>query len=217
MKMLMCLLVSFLLGLTIGYWIWGGLKRLAAEWESKYNKVADEKQELSVSLNETNTKLGSVNKELEVNVSGWKKCKTDLEARVIRIGELDGELSVAKKKIIELNTAATAAAGAATGAAVTTGVKSDGGSDSEEVKSLTLQLERCRARYQGLWEKNQTWSMRLAELEAKTGEVTEPTWLLKEANKGEKDDLKEIHGVGPVMETTMNKLGIFYFHQLAQM
>ena len=228
-KMFMCLLMAFLLGFLLGYLIWVALKKLVAEWESKYKKLSVERDELSVQFNETNTKLGSVSKELEVNKDGWAKSKTELSERTMRIGELDGELSVSKKKIVELDgqvsqgqskiselMAAVAAGGAAV--AGTAAVSSGGSSDSsEEVKSLTLQLERCRARYTHLSERTNSWSMRLAELEAKTGEVTEPTWLLKEANNGAKDDLKEIHGVGPKMEEIMNKLGIFYFSQLAQM
>lgn len=34
--------------------------------------------------------------------------------------------------------------------------------------------------------------------------------------KGEKDDLKKISGVGPVIEEKLNKLGIFHFWQVAQ-
>ena len=34
-------------------------------------------------------------------------------------------------------------------------------------------------------------------------------------NGGIKDDLKEISGIGPKIETTLNELGIFHFHQIA--
>lgn len=33
--------------------------------------------------------------------------------------------------------------------------------------------------------------------------------------KGEKDDLKRIYGIGPVLEKTLNKLGVYYFKQIA--
>lgn len=46
---------------------------------------------------------------------------------------------------------------------------------------------------------------------------TGPTGTLKfmDAPDGEKDDLKEISGVGPVLEGTLNGLGIYHFHQIA--
>jgi len=36
-----------------------------------------------------------------------------------------------------------------------------------------------------------------------------------DAPDGEKDDLKKISGVGPVLEKALNGLGIFHFHQVA--
>lgn len=45
-----------------------------------------------------------------------------------------------------------------------------------------------------------------------------PTGTLKfmDAPEGEKDDLKRISGVGPVLEETLNDLGIYHFHQIAK-
>jgi predicted flap endonuclease-1-like 5' DNA nuclease/predicted nucleic acid-binding Zn-ribbon protein len=37
------------------------------------------------------------------------------------------------------------------------------------------------------------------------------------ANEGDKDDLKTIKGVGPSIEKTLNELGIYCFHQIAEM
>ncbi len=44
-----------------------------------------------------------------------------------------------------------------------------------------------------------------------------PTGTLKfmDAPDGDKDDLKEISGVGPVLEETLNGLGIYHFRQIA--
>jgi len=36
-----------------------------------------------------------------------------------------------------------------------------------------------------------------------------------DAPDGDKDDLKQISGVGPVLEDTLNELGIYHFHQIA--
>jgi predicted flap endonuclease-1-like 5' DNA nuclease len=43
-----------------------------------------------------------------------------------------------------------------------------------------------------------------------------PTWLMPSAN-GDQDDLKSIHGLGPVLEAGLNKLGVYYFRQVARM
>ncbi len=43
-----------------------------------------------------------------------------------------------------------------------------------------------------------------------------PDWLL-DAPDGEADDLKRIKGVGPVMERTLNDLGIYHFRQVAKL
>lgn len=43
-----------------------------------------------------------------------------------------------------------------------------------------------------------------------------PNWLVPSA-KGDQDDLKSIHGLGPVLERGLNKLGVYYFRQVARM
>jgi len=39
---------------------------------------------------------------------------------------------------------------------------------------------------------------------------------LSEARDGQADDLKRIAGIGPIIETTLNQLGIFHFDQIAE-
>lgn len=61
---------------------------------------------------------------------------------------------------------------------------------------------------------------RIAELEkaAEKAARDRPSWLLDEAPPpGERDDLKKIRGVGPVLEKTMNRLGIWRYAQLARL
>lgn len=52
---------------------------------------------------------------------------------------------------------------------------------------------------------------------AKPAAPSGPTGTLKfmDAPDGEKDDLKEISGVGPVLEKALNDLGIYHFRQVA--
>ncbi|MEM7082724.1 MAG: hypothetical protein AAF465_08320 [Pseudomonadota bacterium] len=68
-----------------------------------------------------------------------------------------------------------------------------------------------RRRYEAL--KNEL-STTDAPRPAKSSKTDQPKWLLSKA-PAEKDDLKKIWGVGPVMEKTMNKLGIYLFRQVA--
>jgi len=53
------------------------------------------------------------------------------------------------------------------------------------------------------------------EVTAPGGEsVAQPVWVLS-APQGEIDDLKKIRGIGPVLENSMNSLGIFHYRQIA--
>jgi len=42
-----------------------------------------------------------------------------------------------------------------------------------------------------------------------------PTSLLQSASNGPADDLQQIKGVGPKLNTLLNSLGIYYFRQIA--
>ncbi|MCF6326732.1 MAG: hypothetical protein L3J21_05505 [Devosiaceae bacterium] len=48
----------------------------------------------------------------------------------------------------------------------------------------------------------------------KSNAQSKPSTLTAPRN-GKKDDLKQIKGVGPKLETTLNKLGIYHFDQVA--
>ena len=45
---------------------------------------------------------------------------------------------------------------------------------------------------------------------------TRPGWLLERPD-GAPDDLKEIYGIGPVLEARLKQLGIYHFRQMAQL
>lgn len=51
---------------------------------------------------------------------------------------------------------------------------------------------------------------------APTSSGDRPAWLMSSPSEGDPDDLKKIWGVGPVLEKTMNNLGIYYFRQVAK-
>ena len=43
-----------------------------------------------------------------------------------------------------------------------------------------------------------------------------PTWVLPAPQHGTADDLKKVHGIGPVLESLLNNMGVFHFWQIAQ-
>jgi len=58
--------------------------------------------------------------------------------------------------------------------------------------------------------------IREAELEARTtGESRPPAWVMVQPF-GPRDDLQRLEGVDPSLERTLNRLGIYHFHQIAR-
>jgi predicted flap endonuclease-1-like 5' DNA nuclease len=58
--------------------------------------------------------------------------------------------------------------------------------------------------------------IREAELEARTsGESRPPAWVMVQPF-GARDDLQRLEGVDPSLERTLNRLGIYHFHQIAR-
>jgi predicted flap endonuclease-1-like 5' DNA nuclease len=58
--------------------------------------------------------------------------------------------------------------------------------------------------------------VRETELELKTsGESRPPAWLMVQPY-GPRDDLQRLEGVDPMLERSLNRLGIYHFHQIAR-
>ncbi|MGB5701330.1 MAG: hypothetical protein WBM48_00815 [Polyangiales bacterium] len=58
--------------------------------------------------------------------------------------------------------------------------------------------------------------VREAELELRSaGESRPPAWLMVQPY-GARDDLQRLQGVDPVLERSLNRLGIYHFHQIAR-
>ncbi len=65
-------------------------------------------------------------------------------------------------------------------------------------------MERLKARVQE------------AELELRSsGESRPPAWLMTQPY-GPRDDLQRLEGVDPILERSLNRLGIYHFHQIAR-
>ncbi len=58
--------------------------------------------------------------------------------------------------------------------------------------------------------------VREAEIELKsTGESRPPAWLMVQPY-GPRDDLQRLQGIDPILERSLNRLGIYHFHQIAR-
>ncbi len=101
-----------------------------------------------------------------------------------------------------------------------------------KLESSTSESSRLRSELKAVRQAHEHCDERIATLNSRVREVEEqlrrkqaeaasaarsagrPNWLLSEAPR-EKDDLKRIWGVGPVLERTMNSLGIYHYRQIA--
>lgn len=82
------------------------------------------------------------------------------------------------------------------------------------LEPLTEQLQNREAEIAGL-------RVRVTELELMMREVKEPTVKVSQASsmtasQKERDDLKKIFGIGPVLEKLLNSHGIYWFYQIAK-
>lgn len=111
--------------------------------------------------------------------------------------------------------------------------------NSEELDSLQNALDECRHSRKQLADDNATLQAKAtsgvekykSESKSATSDLQPQTlissvpddadivddWQPTQLNepKGEKDDLKQVSGIGPVLEGTLNKLGIYHFRQIA--
>ena len=79
------------------------------------------------------------------------------------------------------------------------------------IKYLEEELEKCQSRYSTSQDDDLSRSATEPE---PTPDDWRPTTL--SAPEGEADDLKRISGIGPVIEETLNGLGIFNYRQIAE-
>ncbi len=204
---LIACLVSFLLGLLLGYLIWGRLigalrdelakvkrerdafKKELDELKGKYNTLdADYKQstEQVNSLTLSNRNLENEKGQLHSDLYACKKEKEELiedmeEAKAesgFYIDELSGKLKDNKGGIV------------AGGGIPETPKKEDKKLTKEEKAALSAKASE--------------------EVKAALGNK------ISAATEDQKDDLKKISGVGPFIEKKLNNLGIYTFEQVSQ-
>lgn len=86
---------------------------------------------------------------------------------------------------------------------------------AELARSYT-ELKKLKEQFASVEEELVEANTLIVEMQAATGEMTRPTWILDNPS-GSPDDLKRIKGIGPKLEKTLNELGIYHFSQLSQM
>jgi predicted flap endonuclease-1-like 5' DNA nuclease len=79
----------------------------------------------------------------------------------------------------------------------------------EELARLTRQLEEWEKRYE-----HRVGELQTCEAAVAAGQKTPANLLLRRPD--EVDDIKEIRGIGPVLERVLNRLGIYLFRQIAE-
>ena len=83
---------------------------------------------------------------------------------------------------------------------------------------LRTELEVLHGIHERMLDDLETLKARLneTELELRTsGESRPPAWLMVQPY-GPRDDLQRLQGVDPILERTLNRLGIYHFHQIAR-
>lgn len=83
---------------------------------------------------------------------------------------------------------------------------------------LRTELEVLHGIHERMLDDLESLKARLSEteLELKTsGESRPPAWVMVQPY-GPRDDLQRLQGVDPILERTLNRLGIYHFHQIAR-
>ncbi|HRK73780.1 MAG TPA: hypothetical protein PLL64_05860 [Rhodothermales bacterium] len=168
-EILICLLLAFLLGLLIGWWIWSRRKETV--------------------------------KEVPADDTHWRNLEADLRAKLSakddelnglrsKVNGLSADLSACNDKVAGL-TRANADLSASAATSVMPAFPSGGATMVSGLAALTDEDEGLPSAPPEL-----------------------PTWM-RRAEIGEKEDLKEIVGVGPFLEKKLNAYGIYTFRQVA--
>jgi predicted flap endonuclease-1-like 5' DNA nuclease len=169
-----------------------GVKLAGGETSRRIEELEGELVQVRTRLKERDTALNRLQKE-------WKAREAKLAASTNGHGEL-------AKVQAELR--------------AMTEARSASGSEADRLRKRVLELESQRSA-SPIVAGNGNGSSKVVTNGNGTRKVASngngsPQWLMPSAN-GDQDDLKSIHGLGPVLERGLNKLGVYYFRQVARM
>lgn len=209
--MLIAALIGGVIGWILKSFFCGNCEEEISQWRTKYKDLENRNSSLEAAAGANSKNEGEVSS-LRAKVSGLEETNglqadriADLEGRLTdgsSENEADAELAAENKKLksdlaacAKKSSDLEASLAAASAAAATT--------KAPEPKAAPAPKAAAPAK-------------KTSKKEVFTTDAPAPKGLLKKAD-GKKDDLKEIWGVGPVMEGVMNKLGIFHFRQVAEL
>ncbi|MEO1437608.1 MAG: hypothetical protein AAFV80_18865 [Bacteroidota bacterium] len=201
---LLATIVSFLLGLLLGYIIWGaGMLRLKKELQKTQAELENLKKE-HASLQEKHT----------VSESELAKCRENgktLDERLRRLtiekGQIQSDMIIARKERDE----------------AVEDLKALDEESSFFVTELGIELAKAKGKEPSTTAFGAAAAPKKSK-EEKEAEAAEAKEAIKAAigttivaaSADEKDDLKKISGVGPFIEDKLNALGIFTYEQVGQ-
>lgn len=199
-EMLLLIILAALLGLLVGWLIWGRL--LSRRTEANTRLRADLKKSRA-ELEARKADLEARKAELEARKAELEKCRADGKARqeelVLANTRFDGSLAAAKEKNARV---ATLERKLEKAEALAKEAKAGGSASAAEPVAVAAAPDADAKDYDGD-----------GVIEG-TDEGVKPA-TLSEARGGQPDDLKQIKGIGPKLELLCHELGFFHFDQVA--
>lgn len=243
-EMIVLLLIAAIIGFFIGWFLKrsgrasaGSDATIKSQLDSSEAKVAS----LTKEIEEDQAEIGRLREQLESTrreVNDEREKFGALEGEVGAVREKEAALATALSDVsnrdAEIERLKSQLSDAQSGSG--TGGDTSGASQAD-LDRLQAELDSVRADHAQCETKSREQRDRIVELEAQLagqdqqapaaadagsdnastgGDAPKPDWLL-DAPDGEADDLKRIKGVGPVMERTLNELGIYHFRQVAKL
>ena len=213
-------------------------KRLAAG-QKKIHGIEEQLRKRKLSMDESNTQLRALEANLAARDKDLARSRAELEGAHEQIGAHEAEITTARKRIRTLD--ATVMSREETMKEMSAHIEAYRSkqrglkSETNDLESKVVYLERAvttkdteisqvedwRGRFHSLEPKYRRGEQQIAELRAEIeslqrerASMSAPAFLLKKPPQ-EIDDLKRISGIGPVLERTLNDLGVYQFRQIA--
>lgn len=204
-EILLMVLVAFLLGFTIAWLLretalkekYKQIQNLQSEKSSLEGKSHEQKSVLEKNQNE----LIQLREEFLDNARLNEKLKTELEAKIKEVSPLENELMILRPKIQQSDAEVNLLKFRLTQSEQQLTEK------NESNLKLTSELDECRS--QRRYERKEPAFSDFISDQILSG--------ISPENADEKDNLKEIIGIGPVIEKSLNSLGINSFKQISEL
>ena len=188
---------------------WNALRQEETNWTTKHNALSKENEELKDALEEKLT--------IERKAA---KATNEYEQKWTILNEENKQLKAALEES-KATKVQYAAANMATPASNEyeqkwNALKQEEASWITQKQNLEAEIERLKAAKKPA-SKASSKAEKAAKAEAAKGQLASAIGTkIKVAKESEKDDLKQISGVGPFLETKLNNLGIYTFEQVSQ-